>query len=502
MNNRCYIFLIKLGTLFLVQLVFLPITVSFVLTPISSKVSSSLYPNPLSTTLFKSFKERTKTELQSKTPKSIPIIACSSTIELERAISFYLKPNDVVLELGSQLNDVSSLICDKIGVTVDENNDHAHEIGQKGHQNENKNYTSNGRAILVDIKRKDATSGRCKPRDIDVFLQRKNHNDQVQFHELEQFDRWRDVMKLGLDQMHSMDTDTEDNTTATTKSSSDSSLISYDVIILDIGTMIGNDLHLSALSITNEIIAQQQRQNSNLRTIIIKSKLLSNLARRIIHSQRLFDGSVILPKPEDMPRSTTPYIIASVGVNEYRRTIPFMVKPGDEIIEVGCHFGQTTVLLHEAATSCDHHNNDSNEGLSSSSGFCIGVDIGPKIIKHANTNYPHVPFVVGNAWNILQLLKIRYNRDIIDIHDSNQTKITTATAPTKFGYDLVYADIGGLSGADGLMESLSLLEAIGHGMEPRGIIIKSLCINRLASQLKAFSAVWNRIESLKKGSSE
>lgn len=416
-------------------------------------------------------------------PKSIPIIACSSTIELERAISFYIKPNDFVLELGSQLNDESLMICEKVGI-VRRGVDSVTETTKNGKDD------SSGRVVFVDIKRKDATSGRCKPRDIDAFLHRietingdsvlgqnvvSNENDNnnktncVAFRELEQFDQWRDVMTFDFERANKV-----------------ASHSSYDVIIVDIGTMIGNDLHLTALSIANEMIAQQQQLQekettngqSRLKMIIIKSKMLSSLARRIIHSQRLFDGSVSLPKQDDIPRSSAPFIIASVGVNEYRRTIPFVVKAGDEIIEVGCHFGQTTTLLHEAATG----------GKSDANGFCIGVDIGPKIIKHAKKRYPNVPFYVGNAWNLLQLLKFRYNEDVPNIINGPMTS-------AQLGYDLVYADIGGLSGADGLMESLSLLEAIGHGIEPRGIVIKSLCMNRLASQLRAFSDVWSRIES-------
>lgn len=417
----------------------------------------------LSSQLYQNQKEG---EVVKQKTKAIPIVSCASTIEIERAISFYVQQSDSVLELGSQLNDVSLLLCQKVGIP-----------------------TMCGQVALVDIKRKDATSGRCQPRDIDTFVnnvkQMKNRQQSgscnkdetgsettattqdgdnvklpITFRELEQFDQWRDVI---------------------TNVSETSSFISpYNVIIIDVGTMIGNDLHLTALTIANEIIAKSQQQGSILRLIIIKSKMLSSLARRIVHSQRMFDGSVVLPKPEDIPRSSSPFIVASVGVNEYRRTIPFVVKSGDEIIEVGCHFGQTTVLLHEGAThGCDGDNIH---------GFCIGVDIGPKIIKHAKSRYPHVSFHVGNAWETLQLLKVRYDQDI-------QNRYNASIAPTKLGYDVVYADIGGLSGADGLMESLSLLEAIGYGMEPRVIVIKSLCMNRLASQLRAFSNVWPMIET-------
>ena len=45
----------------------------------------------------------------------------------------------------------------------------------------------------------------------------------------------------------------------------------------------------------------------------------------------------------------------------------------------------------------------------------------------------------------------------------------------ELGFDLVYVDVGGLSGSDGQLESISLLEALGCALQPRAIVIKSLC---------------------------
>ena len=64
-------------------------------------------------------------------------------------------------------------------------------------------------------------------------------------------------------------------------------------------------------------------------------------------------------------------------------------------------------------------------------------------------------------------------------------------------YDIVYADIGGLSGSDGHLESLSLLDALGHALEPRCIVIKSLCMRQLAGRLKAMPDVWEKYNRLK-----
>ena len=62
----------------------------------------------------------------------------------------------------------------------------------------------------------------------------------------------------------------------------------------------------------------------------------------------------------------------------------------------------------------------------------------------------------------------------------------------ELGYDVVYADIGGLSGSDGHLESLSLLDSLGHALEPRCIVIKSLCMRQLAGRLKSMADVWGK----------
>ena len=103
----------------------------------------------------------------------------------------------------------------------------------------------------------------------------------------------------------------------------------------------------------------------------------------------------------------------------------------------------------------------------------MGVDIGEKIIAAAKKRHPHVQFEVADAWDTLKLLKLK-------------------PPGTSLGYDAVYADIGGLSGAHGLLESLALIDAIGRALEPRIIVIKSMCMKRLATQLIPCSNVKRR----------
>ena len=355
---------------------------------------------------------KTASSFSSRSKNFVPIIACKSTAEVTAAIDIYVKTNDSVLELGAQLSDISTRLCRAVG--------------------------REGEAVLVDVKRKEATSGRSKGRHTTPFLgssssehvsasSQEDFVDRVQYHELGQFDQWRELTKGK----------------------------NYQVMILDVGSMIGGDLYLSAISLANEFIVNQEHLP---RAIIIKSKVLNNLSRRIVHSQRLLDGTVKLPEQKDELDRFGPVIIPCVGVTDYRKTIPLLLQQGDEVIEIGSHYGSTTTMLHDAVKSGEED------------GFCIGVDIGEKIIEQAKKRHPHVLFDVVDAWDTLKLLKLK-------------------PSSSSLGYDAVYADIGGLSGAHGLLESLALIDSIGRALEPRCIVIKSLCMKRLATQLIPFSSV-------------
>lgn len=227
----------------------------------------------------------------SRTKNFVPIIACKSTSEAFTAIDVFVKPDDRVLELGAQLSDVSKYICQGVG--------------------------RKGKAVLVDVKRKDATSGRSKGRDTTPFLEleldtspesqssKENFADRVEYHELDRFDQWRELTKGNQ---------------------------SYQVLVLDVSSMIGGDLYLSALSLAYEFIGNQEHLP---RAIIVKSKVLNNLARRIVHSQRLLDGTIQLPKKDELNKFPNPIIVPCVGVNDYRKTIPLLLDQGDDVIEIG-----------------------------------------------------------------------------------------------------------------------------------------------------------------------
>jgi len=358
--------------------------------------------------------------------KPIPYIATTSSKEHGRALAQFIREGDSVLELGTQLDASSETILNGIGST--------------------------GSAVLVDVQRTETNSGRTSQgsRNVNKFLAAGRQDiegdgliaaENYEYIEIEQFSLWKSIL------------DNHDSP--------------FDVLVLDATAMLGNDLGLTSLSVIAEFVDDMMRKESRPRVVLVKSKAVASLARRLVHAQRLFDGTILrdLTSPS---RDGRPYIIAGVGVEEYRRTIPHVVKEGDKIVEVGCFSGTTTALVHESANP-------------QKQGYCIGVDIGPRIIERAKREHPSMKFAVGDGFKSLELMRIK--QQCYPEHSSDKMLE---------GFDVIYADIGGLSGPDGLTDSLSLLDGLGYALEPRCIIIKSLCMRRLASSLRSYSELWEQ----------
>ena len=356
---------------------------------------------------------------------STPIICCASSAEVLNAITVFAKPGMRVLEFGSEFGEVSARLCQVIGASSGARSNGDDAIS-----------SASGEAWLVDKKRSEPKSGRMPSRDVDAFVSGKN----VHFIEIDELSDWSKKVPLHQTQV-------------------------YDILIISVTHILGHDLYMTILALADEIL---QAIPNEPKAVIVKSRALSSLSKRLIHAHRLFDGTTTLPPygndsdikastaTATMSRSSQPYWIAGVKVDDYRKTIPFVVQAGDAILEVGSHFGRTTKLLDDAGR------------------YCIGVDIGPKIIANAKRQYPDVAFSVGDAWKVLSLLKLR----------------KSIKGEDELGYDVVYADIGGLSGNDGHLESLSLLDSLGYALEPRCIVIKSLCMRQLAGRLKAMPDIW------------
>jgi len=411
-------------------------------------------------------------------------VACASTKEMTRAVNKYVQEGDAVAEIGSQLRETSLAIQSNVGAD------------DKG-----------GYALFVDVKRKfptkdtlvkdgqqdKAKGGRTNAmrRENDALLFCSNDNNS--FVEIPTFEEWRRVL------FWNDATNEEERRRPTT----------YDALVVDVPIVAGNDLDLTCVSLITDFLALNDHTTTEkkCRVVIIKSKSMQNLAKRLIHSQRLFDFGVdslpTLPKfalqgdttsihtnpskanddtdfNNNVIHAPSPAIIGTLGVEEYRRTIPYVIKKGCNVLEVGCHHGTTAAILHDAASVAT---SSSSESIDASGGGCLGIDIGPSIIKGAKKRYPTVPFAVGDAFRTADLLMMKEQY----LPSSSSSPTTTITFPQ---YDAVYVDVGGLSGSDGLLESLSLLTALGNALRPKCIVIKSLCVKRLASSLVPFSAIW------------
>ncbi len=359
-------------------------------------------------------------------------IACSSTKEMNRAISEYIHEGDVVAELGSQLRESSASLCEAVGPS--------------------------GYAVLVDIKRKSPNEKKGQDR---TSAMRRNgdetdfYADRSTFLETKAFEFWRHALFFRDDVLRGKE--------------------GYNALVVDMSTVAGNDLELTCISLVKEFVslnAGSGEHDNPCRVIIVKSKSLHNLARRLHHAQRIISGSQSIIEE----RGTA--IVAAVGVEQYRQTIPYVVKKGDVCTEVGCHLGTSTVLIDEAARQGGEADADQT-----TNGGCVGIDIGTSIIRSAQKKYPLLSFEVGNGFKTGEISRLT-NKHLSRVDSLN--------------VDVVYVDIGGLSGSEGLLEAVSLLSSITNALEPRCIVIKSLCVRRLASSIVPFSDVWRGMKSLQK----
>ena len=81
-------------------------------------------------------------------------------------------------------------------------------------------------------------------------------------------------------------------------------------------------------------------------------------------------------------------VLVAAGEAAYRRAVQSNVKPGDRILEIGCHVGVTTEKLRLAVGE---------------SGTVIGIDASEISISRARTRFPEAHFVV-NLENIVSVL--------------------------------------------------------------------------------------------------
>ena len=136
--------------------------------------------------------------------------------------------------------------------------------------------------------------------------------------------------------------------------------------------------------------------------------------------------------------------IATRGVKEYRATIPEWVDADDVVLEIGCEWGTTTVLI---APQCK---------------TVIGTDISEECIERARQMHPGIRFEVLDGFDVRAALELGEQ------------------------FTKVYIDMSGLSGYRSLLDTISLLQTYATVLRPEAVIIKSGALKHFASHCIAW----------------
>jgi predicted O-methyltransferase YrrM len=133
--------------------------------------------------------------------------------------------------------------------------------------------------------------------------------------------------------------------------------------------------------------------------------------------------------------------IATRHVAEYHASIAEWVKPDDVVLEIGCEWGTTTVLI---AAHCRE---------------VVGTDVSADCIEAARRKHPHIRFEVLDAFDVL------------------------AAQPLDGAFTKVYIDMSGISGYRSLLDGIALLNMYAYAtvLRPEAIVIKSGAVKDFAS---------------------
>ena len=136
--------------------------------------------------------------------------------------------------------------------------------------------------------------------------------------------------------------------------------------------------------------------------------------------------------------------IAVRNVREYRETIPAWVNERDVVLEIGCEWGTTTVLI---APHCRE---------------VIGTDISEECLERARERHPEIRFELLDAFDIPAALALGRQ------------------------FTKVYIDVSGLSGYRSLLDVIALLNMYATVLRPEAIIVKSGALKHFASRCTAW----------------
>ena len=136
-------------------------------------------------------------------------------------------------------------------------------------------------------------------------------------------------------------------------------------------------------------------------------------------------------------------LVATWGVKPYRETIPHVVRPTDAVLELGCEWGTTSVLLHDRADRL------------------VATDVSDQVVARARKRHPHLDFRTLDAFDLRAVERLGH-------------------------FDVIYLDVSGLSGYRATLDAVSLVNAYSALIAPRAIVVKSGSLVNLANRLRAW----------------
>eukprot|EP01012_Entosiphon_sulcatum_P030693 TRINITY_DN3802_c0_g1_i1.p1 TRINITY_DN3802_c0_g1~~TRINITY_DN3802_c0_g1_i1.p1 ORF type:complete len:384 (-),score=29.76 TRINITY_DN3802_c0_g1_i1:129-1250(-) len=148
----------------------------------------------------------------------------------------------------------------------------------------------------------------------------------------------------------------------------------FTVVVADVMGLQGRDGLLDTVS-----LLQQYWRCFPLRAILVKSRALLEIGLSFVDARHIvgvFNATQQIQSTE-MWNGAAGKVVCSVGVHEYRQTIPAVVQPGDTVLEIGCQRGITTRLARQHQLKLQQASGLPN------SGKVIGLDLGTDSIKAA-----------------------------------------------------------------------------------------------------------------------
>jgi len=136
--------------------------------------------------------------------------------------------------------------------------------------------------------------------------------------------------------------------------------------------------------------------------------------------------------------------VGTRGVEEYRASIPFYIKPNDKVLEIGCEWGTTSKFIYEKCKNL------------------LATDISEECLVRAREMHPEIRFEALDVFNVRRALDfgIQFNK--------------------------MYIDVSGLSGYRSLLDVIALMEMYASVFPMEAIVIKSGSLKNFAKRCIAF----------------